>query len=158
MWQREITNNRQVQIVPFHWAHPYAMDLREFDKRAFDNIPNYQDMLKAFQAEGGACTALWRGKIVACWGCNNMWPGVSEAWLITSVEIVSLASTLTRATIRYFDKIATEDKLKRLQITVDVENELAMRWAKMLKFTPEGVMRKYGAGGIDHMMFARIYE
>jgi hypothetical protein len=54
MWQREITNNRQVQIVPFHWAHPYAMDLREFDKRAFDNIPNYQDMLKAFQAEGGA--------------------------------------------------------------------------------------------------------
>lgn len=158
MWQREITNNRQVQIVPFHWAHPYAMDLREFDKRAFDNIPNYQDMLKAFQAEGGACTALWRGKIVACLGCNNMWPGVSEAWMITSIEFPNISVTVTRAAIRYFNKIAIEHKLKRLQITVDVENELAMRWAKMLKFTPEGVMRKYGAGGTDHMMFARIYE
>jgi hypothetical protein len=158
MWQREITNNRQVQIVPFHWAHPYAMDLREFDKRAFDNIPNYQDMLKAFQAEGGAVTALWRGKIIACLGCNNMWPGVSEAWMITSIEFPNISVTVTRAAIRYFNKIAIEHKLKRLQITVDVENELAMRWAKMLKFTPEGVMRKYGAGGIDHMMFARIYE
>jgi hypothetical protein len=52
MWQREITNNRQVQIVPFHWAHPYAMDLREFDKRAFDNIPDYQDMPEGVSSRG----------------------------------------------------------------------------------------------------------
>jgi RimJ/RimL family protein N-acetyltransferase len=87
-----------------------------------------------------------------------MWPGVSEAWMITSIEFPNISVTVTRAAIRYFDKVAIEHQLKRLQITVDVENELAMRWAKVLKFTPEGVMRKYGAGGIDHMMFARIYE
>lgn len=158
MWQKEITNNRQIQIVPFHWAHPYAANLREFDKEAFDYIPNYQDMLKAFQAEGDAVTAMWRGRIVACLGCNNMWPGVAEAWLITSVEIADISVTTTRAAIRYFDKLAIRNQLKRMQITVNMENELAMRWAKMLKFTPEGVLRRYGPSGADHMMFARIYE
>lgn len=154
----DIITNRQVQIVPFHWGHPYAANLREFDRQAFEFVPNYQDMLKAFQAEGNALTALWRGRIVACWGYNKMWPGVAEAWLITSVEIVSLSVTLTRTTIRYFDKIAIEQQLKRLQITVNVENDLAMRWANALKFQPEGLLRKYGPSGSDHMMFAKVYE
>ena len=158
MWQRDITTNRQIQIVPFHWAHPYAMELREFEKVSFETIPNYQDMLRAFQAEGGAITALWRGKIIACLGCNNMWPGVAEAWMITSIEFANISVTVTRAAIRYFDKVAIENKLKRLQITVNVENDLAMRWAKVLKFTPEGVMKHYGSDGADHMMFARIYK
>ena len=158
MWQREITNNRQIQIVPFHWTHPYAADLREHDKKAFEHIPNYQEMLKAFQAEGDAITALWRGRIVACLGCNVMWPGVAEAWMITSIEFPNISTTATRAAIRYFDKVAIKYQLKRLQITVDTENELAVRWAKVLKFTPEGLLRKYGPGNSDHMMFARIYE
>lgn len=144
--------------MPFHWAHPYAMELREFDKQAFQFVPDYRGMLQAFQAEGNALTALWRGRIVACWGHNTMWPGVAEAWLITSVEIVSLSVTLTRTTIRYFNKIATEQQLKRLQITVDVKNDLAIRWAHALKFEPEGLLRKYGPSGSDHMMFAKVYE
>jgi RimJ/RimL family protein N-acetyltransferase len=86
-----------------------------------------------------------------------MWPGTAEAWMITSIEFPNISVTVTRAAIRYFDKISTIHNLKRLQITVDMENELAMRWAKMLKFTPEGVLRKYGPGGFDYTMFARIY-
>jgi hypothetical protein len=155
---RDITTNKQIQIVPFHWAHPYAADLRSFDREAFEYLPNYREMLQAFQAEGNALTALWRGRIIACWGYNKMWPGVAEAWLITSVDFVSLSVTVTRAAIRYFNKIAIQDQLKRLQITVNTENELAMRWAVALKFEKEGLLRNYGPSGSDHMMFAKVYK
>lgn len=154
----DITTNKKFRVVPFHWAHPYAADLREHDKKVFQYVPNYQDMLKAFQAEGDAITAMWKGRIVCCAGCNVLWPGVAEAWMITSVELPNISLTVTRAAIRYFDKFSTKHKLKRLQITVDVENELAMRWAKVLKFQPEGLLHKYGPGGFDYMMFSRIYK
>ncbi len=158
MWQRSITTNKSITIVPFHWGHPYAADLRDFDKLAFETLPNYRDMLQAFQAEGDAVTALWRGKIIASLGANIMWPGVAEAWLITTTHFDSLAISVTRAANRYFNQLAIEKKLTRLQITVNVDNHLAIRWADALKFTAEGVMRNYGPNGADHVMYSRIYE
>jgi len=154
----DLSTNRYVQIVPFHWAHPRVMDLRPFDREYYDAVPYYDEMLKSFQAAGDACTALYRGKIVACFGTNILWPGMGEAWLLTGKQINTLAVSLTRTTHRYFNQLATTKGLKRLQLTVNAENELAVRWADALKFTREGLLRNYGPTGADHIMFARIYE
>lgn len=154
----EISTNRYVQIVPFHWAHPRVMDLRPFDREYYDVLPNYDDMLRSFQAEGNACTALYRGKIFACFGTNILWPGVGEGWLLTGKQVDTLAVSVTRCARRYFNHIATTKGFKRLQLTVNAENELAVRWAYALQFTREGLLRNYGPTGADHIMFARIYE
>jgi len=60
--------------------------------------------------------------------------------------------------MRYFNQIAITLKLRRLQITVDERNIVAIRWARMLKFSREGVLRKYGPGGVDYLMMSRIFE
>jgi len=60
--------------------------------------------------------------------------------------------------MRYFNQIAVTLKLRRLQITVDERNIVAIRWARMLKFSREGVLRKYGPSGVDYLMMSRIFE
>ena len=40
---KAISTNKKVIFVPFHWGHPYAMDLRPLDKAMLTDIPNYTD-------------------------------------------------------------------------------------------------------------------
>ena len=77
--------------------------------------------------------------------------------MLTTNHIETHPVAMTRGALRYINHIATEAKLKRLQITVDVTHVVAMRWADALKFNREGVLRHYGADGADYMMFARYY-
>jgi len=77
--------------------------------------------------------------------------------MLTSHLVDGYPVSLTRSTTRYFNRIATEMKLKRLQLTVNATNLVAVRWANALGFTREGVLRSYGADGADHIVFARIY-
>ena len=156
MWDSIVTN-KSVSIVPFHWGHAYTADLRPFDQAYFTDIPNYREILKMYAASGNACTALLDGKVACCFGFQLLWPGVAEAWMLTSNQINTKAVSLTRSAGRYFDHIATKQVLKRLQITVNAQHDLAMRWAVALRFTQEGIMRNYGADGSDHVMFARYY-
>lgn len=156
MW-RDILTSPDITIVPFHWGHPYTANLREFDLAYFTDLPNYRDVLKAYQASGTAYTAMVGGKVACCFGYQILWPGVAEAWMLTSDQINTRAVSLTRSAGRYFDHIATKEGLKRLQITVNVRHRLAVRWAIALQFTQEGRLRRYGPDGSDHIMFARYY-
>ena len=151
-----ITSNMNVTFVPFHWAHPSAMDMRPFERAYYKNLPDYQDRLKMYAQCGQSLTAICDGEIACCFGAIPIWPGVAEAWLLTSYMVDTRAVSLTRGAIRYFNNICSEMSLHRLQITVDCANDVAIRWAKALNFTQEGVMRKYGPDGSDHIMFARI--
>ena len=152
-----ITNDPGITFVPFHWGHAYAMDLREHDARYFRSVPNFRDMLRQYQETGNAKTAMMGGKIICCFGYVELWRGVAEMWMLTSNHIETHPVAATRGAQRHINRIATEAKLKRLQITVDVTHVVAMRWADALKFNREGVLRQYGADGADYMMFARYY-
>lgn len=154
---QQITTNTDVQIVPFHWTHPFAMDMREFERGYFEDIPNYTEWLKIYQKAGHCHTALHRGRIACCFGVNVFWPGAAEAWLLTSDLCARYPISLTRGAMRYFNQIAIDLRLHRLQLVVDDRNVLALRWAKALKFEYEGVLRKYGPSGADNVMFSRIF-
>ena len=147
-----------VTLVPFHWGHAYTMDLREHDARYFRSVPNFRDMLRQYQDTGNAKTAMVGGKIACCFGYVELWRGVAEMWMLTTNHIETHPVAMTRGALRYINHIATETKLKRLQITVDVTHVVAMRWADALKFNREGVLRHYGADGADYMMFARYFD
>jgi hypothetical protein len=49
----------------------------------------------------------------------------------------------------------SELKIVRLQITVHSANFLALKWAKVLYFKEEGVLKKFGPDGNDFIMMAR---
>ena len=152
-----ITSNPRISFVPFHWGHAYAMELREFDAQYFRSVPNFRDMLRQYQATGNAQTAMAGGKIICCFGYVKLWNQVAEMWMLTSNHIASHSVALTRGAQRHINHIASEEKLKRLQATVNTQHDLAMRWADALKFQREGVLRQYGADGADYMMFARYF-
>ena len=147
------SNNSSVIFVPFHWAHPLHMDLRPFERAHFDDVPDYVERLKTFEGY----TAMHAGEMACCFGVNELWPGVAEAWMLTTNLVERNPISLTRGAIRYFNHIAIDKQLHRLQITVDTRNTLAIHWAKMLKFKTEGVMQYYGPNQNDYVMFARYY-
>ena len=154
---KAISTNKKVIFVPFHWGHPYAMDLRPLDKAMLTDIPNYTDYLKAYAASGTAYTAIHDSQMVCSFGVNLLWPKVGEAWMLTSHHVDGVPMSLTKGAIRFFNQCATDLPLKRLQITVDSRNKVAVQWASLLQFKQEGVLEKDGPSGSDYFMYARIY-
>ena len=157
-WRQSLCTNSQVSIVPFHWGHAYMAELRPFDAQFLKLVPGYADSLKAASAAGIACTAMLRGKIACCFGVNELWPGVAEGWMLTTNHVATAPVSLTRGAYRYFNLIATDMVLRRLQLTVNIENDLAVRWADALQFTPEGLLKHYGPDGSNYRMYARYYK
>jgi hypothetical protein len=157
-WRHGLCSNGGVSIVPFHWGHAYMADLRPIDRQYIDLIPNYKHHLQVAAAAGIACTAMLRGKIACCFGVNELWPGVGEGWMLTTDHVNTAPVSLTRGAYRYFNLIATELVLHRLQLTVNMDNDLAIRWADALQFAPEGLLRNYGPDGADYRMYARYYN
>lgn len=131
------------------------MDLRPFEQAYFDSIPNYLERLKEYGTQEHCYTAIYKSDIVACWGVYPLWDGVCEAWLLTSYQFETIPITATRTAIRYFNKIYIDMQLHRLQITVNCNDPLAMRWAIALNMKHEGVLHRYGPDKSDYAMFAR---
>lgn len=150
-----VVNLENVGIVPFHWGHPDVMDLREFDRAYFSEVPDFRLRLKMYSQQKHSYSAIVDGQIACCWGAYPLWSGVAEAWLITSYKVETYPVALTRGAMRYFNNICTDMALHRLQLSVDCRNVVAVRWARALSFKEEGVMKKYGPTGADHIMFAR---
>ena len=131
------------------------MNLRHFEQRLMREVPNFDERLKLFQSVGGAVSAMYKGKIACCLGAVQLWPGVAECWLLTTDAVEERPITLTRTALRYFNKLMSDKKLHRIQITVDTANTLAIRWANALKFREEGLLRQYGVDKSDHIIYAR---
>ena len=155
---KEIIQNDDITIVPFRWYHPRSMRLRDFELKSYVDVPNYETQLRYYEAAQHSHTALLRGEMVASFGVHEVWPGVGEGWLITSHQVAHYPITLTRMTRRYLDIAARELQLHRLQITCNVNNQLAVRWASRLKFDREGLLRRYGPDGSDYIMLSRIFD
>lgn len=154
----EIVRSDNLKIVPFRWYHPRSMDLREYDMLAYSEFPDFEDHLRYYETEPFSFTAIHRGKMVACFGSNVVWPGVSESWLIGSNHLNLFPLTLTRMCRRYLDVTAREMKLHRMQITCNTNDKLAVRWAIALQFEQEGLLRQYGPCGSDYIMFSKVYS
>lgn len=158
MSSTDIVSNSSVTLVPFRWYHLQAMDMRSDNTDMFSYIPDFENRIMLFDGAPNCHTAIAGGNIVACWGVQELWPHVAECWLFTSNHFNSYPISATRGADRYFNQIAITLRLKRLQLTVNSKNPLAVRWAKRLRFNTEGLMRSYGPDGSDYFMTARIYE
>ena len=122
-----IVNSPDVKFVKFHWAHPLNVKLRFHTQNYFDNIPNYIDVLKLYTAEPWAHTAMHRGEMAAFFGVCKLWPGVAEAWMLTTPVVEGHGVKMLRGAMRYFDLAMREMNLHRMQITVNVNDRVAIR-------------------------------
>jgi len=91
------------------------------------------------------------------WGVYEFWPGCAEAWLIPSKHIGQKTMAFHRAALAFFEYVAAQKGIKRLQFTVHTQNVHADRWAQRCYFVCEGVLRKYGPDGADYYMYSRMF-
>jgi len=112
-------------------------------------------MIAAQAKYGDAFTAILHGNPVACFGSVRIWTGVEEMWLLMEERGREYAKALTRAAIAYRDFRVISGNLHRLQITVRCEDMRAVRWARAIGFTIDGMMIAYGPDGSDYYLMSR---
>jgi hypothetical protein len=138
-----------ISLVPFEPGHLDLLDVQEAQRGTFPaNDPAYG--LSLLQA--GPCWSVVEcGSVLACGGLCVPWEGRAVAWAILSQGVPVLA--LTRAVQHV---LALPSIPRRVECFVDVSFQQGIRWAEMLGFQREGLMRAFSPDGRDHILFARV--
>jgi hypothetical protein len=111
---------------------------------------------KYHEMSGPCCTVTdLEGKIVFCGGAHHKWKGCGEIWGDFSPLARVYPHTLWM--VRFMlDQLRYVYGYVRLQCSVDVQWETAVRFIEKLGFKREGVMEAYGPGGMDHALYALV--
>ena len=102
---------------------------------------------------GRTYTAFNDEQIIAFSGVLERWEGYGTAWTYILTKDRYDLLFITRA-VKSF--IETCCDYRRLELTVAKDFDAGHRWATLLGFSPEGVMRRYDPSGRDHVLYARI--
>jgi len=107
-------------------------------------------------AKGDSVTGLYGTRIVGCGGIVLQWPGLAEAWLaITPLARLYPIHTF-RWTKRFVEHYTRYRQLRRLQIHVNAEYPLALKFATTLGFHYEASLKNYGPNGETFYLMARV--
>jgi len=134
---------------------PYDFeDLHDIHVRACHEF--FQPMFEAIdeQAVVSGHTLVVDDTVIAIGGINFLWPGVGEAWLLTSTELENHTRIVYKE-IKTFLK-NTEKYYKRIQACVKTDFEEGIEFAERFGFEKEGTLRNYGIDGSDHYMMGLI--
>lgn len=135
-------------FVPHHLTLINTQPGQRKDLSIFGN-PRYGESL----AQGGpAFTVFNDGEVVACLGVFDYWEGRGACWAVLSGDLKTLMVGLTRRISAWFE----QSDYRRLECSVDPNFPEARRWARLLNFQEEGLMRKYTPSGADHLLYARV--
>lgn len=95
--------------------------------------------------------------VLAIFGASIRWPGVAELWGLTSDDMGRLGPSLTKGLRKYLEDGARSLNIHRVSFTVKADYEQGLRWARVLGFTQEAVLRQYGIDKSDYVLMARLF-
>tara|TARA_R100001510_G_scaffold57150_1_gene64328 strand:+ start:7466 stop:7885 length:420 start_codon:yes stop_codon:yes gene_type:complete len=101
-------------------------------------------------------TALKEDKPIAIAGINLLWDGVAEGWIVLGKESESYKFQIAKTVKIMLQRMISDNNLFRLQASVCVDDKKAIRFTQWLKFTEEGIMRRFGPDGSDYMRYAWV--
>jgi len=107
---------------------------------------------------GWAKTALVDGKIVGVGGAVQYWPHVAEGWYCLSKEAAQCKMQMVKCIRKITEQAIKELDLHRLQSTIRVDFERAIKLAEFVGFKLEGRMEKYTQEGIACWMYVIVRE
>ena len=84
-----------------------------------------------------------------------IWEGVGEMWMLCEERFRKYGKSMTRAALAYTDCTVIAGNLHRLQITVRCADLRAVRWAMVLGFEIEGMMKRYGPDQSDFYLMSK---
>lgn len=141
-----------VTIIPFQANHLAALNLQPAQAYMLPYIER-ADYTVALESSGPAYSALADGRIIACAGVAEIWPGRGAAWALLANSGPCHFGTVHRAVCRFLDGCG----IRRVEAYVDPEFDAARRWMRLLGFrleTPDP-MRAFGDDGRDMLLYAR---
>lgn len=136
-------------LVPFEPAHLDLLEVQDAQRGTFPvGDPAYAlSLIKA-----GPCWSVFvGGRVVACGGLCIQWEGRGVAW-----AIISEGAPLVAVTKSVIHVLGLPGIPRRVECFVDVSFQEGIRWAEMLGFQREGLMRAFSPDGRDHVLFSRV--
>lgn len=107
---------------------------------------------EALAAVGQAFTATSHGDIIACVGVIPQWKNYARAWALVSGDARRCMVPLTRGITRWL-RFHNEG---RVDTAIACNFPAAIRWAHMLGFQREGLMRRFDPDGNDCYLYAQV--
>jgi hypothetical protein len=144
-----------INIEAFKPEHAEQIQLREIDLKSIlpiDPVKMIQNMART----GPFYTGFVDDEILFICGLMIFWRGFAEAWTGTTDLVEKYPILFTKAIKRLLSFEIENRKLNRVQLNV-VENHLrSLLWVKLLGFTLESKMERYGPNGETYYRFVRF--
>lgn len=140
-----------MRIVPFEPDHLKLLLLQPSQAMMQSTLTNAEYAQSLFHA-GPAYSAVQGDAVFACGGLIPQWQGRAIAWALISAEAGPHFITITKAVRRALDL----HPFRRVETAVRHDFPQGHRWAAMLGFKPEGLMRSYTPDGHDCDLYAKV--
>ena len=137
------------------------LSLVKLEKKHIQNIDTdfvfrkcYRDEICEQSVNGYA--AVIKDEPVALGGIHPLWSRVAEGYIIVGKAANEYPIKVAKTTKLLIKKIVKDNNLSRLQASICINDKKALRFVQWLKFTEEGIMRKFGPDGSDYMRYAWV--
>jgi hypothetical protein len=137
-----------VPFLPAHLIEIQAQPQTPKDLSIFGD-PSYGESLSS---GGEAFTVFHDGEILACLGVFQFWPGRGVCWAVLSSDLRKHMVGLSKRIRTFFD----QSGYRRLEATIAPDFPAAIRWAELLGFERECLMRAYTPSGADQYLYSRV--
>lgn len=105
------------------------------------------------------CTLVREDELpVAVLGIALLHERAGEVWSVMSERVKECGIALTRLILRILDTYQRQLKLRRLQAITRTDDPGLAKFFRVLGFEYEGLMKRFGYDGSDHLMFARTRD
>lgn len=103
-----------------------------------------------------AFSYIENGEVKAVFGMQPFWQGRSTVWAL--IGYVDNWVSLHKGVLNLMNEYAVKRRVLRLEMTTEVGFIESERWASMLGFEEESLMRNFGVDGKDHKMWVRLWQ
>ena len=140
-----------IEVVEFEARH--CTDLILQDAQSFTQpLLRMPDYAQALIDGGPHFSAMLDGRVIGCAGVWMIEPHRGIAWALLAEDIGKSIFHMHKAVKRFLEEV----EIQRIETAVDYNFHAGHRWAKMLGFRAEGVMRRFFPDGHDAILYARI--
>ena len=147
-----------IEIVPYEAWHATNILERGLNNGAPESTYSFGHVVNDMGVDGQSFTGIQDGVVIACGGVLPMWPGVGEGWVLASGEIHNNKFATVRICRSILQKIMDDYGYWRIQGATLANWESGVKFARMLGFVNEGLMKRFGPGGEDYLRHARVID
>lgn len=133
-------------LGPFHPNHLIEIELQ---RATVKDVSLFSDPEYGAALAAGDALSVFddKGELKACLGVFELMSGLGVAWAMFSQDAGRYLPAISLRARRYLRQC----RFRRVEAWIDPGFEQSVRWAKLMNFQFEGVMRKRSPTHDDHM-------